>query len=265
MADTSEIAVLVVSCDKYSDLWRPFFTLFFRYWHSCPYPVYLLTNHQLYPDNRVTVLNIGEDVDWSSSLIKVLAELPQPYVLVLLEDYLFTDHTDTSRIQALAACMKQKNAACLRLYPCPGPNVPLPDDSEVGEISKRALYLVSTQAALWNKRVLAGLLKSGESAWRFEIEGSRRAAEIALPFLSVKRTSPYPMPYFCTGVVKGKWLRDAVNLCAKEGIRVDLAIRPLENPIDRFMRTWIYSAIVKSLVVAYHGLEVIFTQRFWVR
>jgi hypothetical protein len=30
------IAIPVVSCDKYSDLWQPFFALFDRFWPDCP-------------------------------------------------------------------------------------------------------------------------------------------------------------------------------------------------------------------------------------
>ena len=40
----SDCSILVVSCDRYRDLWTPFFTLFQRYWPDCDMPVYLGTN-----------------------------------------------------------------------------------------------------------------------------------------------------------------------------------------------------------------------------
>jgi len=41
-----KIAVLVVSCDKYADLWPPFFQLFLRFWPECPFSVYLISNQK---------------------------------------------------------------------------------------------------------------------------------------------------------------------------------------------------------------------------
>ena len=44
---TSDSAILILSCDKFSDLWKPFFDLFWKYWPDCPYNVYLkvMKNH----------------------------------------------------------------------------------------------------------------------------------------------------------------------------------------------------------------------------
>ena len=66
----NETALLVVSCDNYRDAWEPFFTLLFKYWPECPYPVFLGSNKQTYKDNRITPIMIGEDIDYSSNLLQ---------------------------------------------------------------------------------------------------------------------------------------------------------------------------------------------------
>lgn len=233
---TNDIAVLVVSCDKYQDLWKPFFTLFFRYWQDCPYPVYLGSNHLTYTDSRVKMITVGDDRDWSSGFRKMLELIQQPYVIVLLEDYLIYQPVNTDKIRELASYMKNKRAGVLRLFPCPGPDMPCQDNPEVGEISKGADYRISLQAALWNKQILLSLLQEGESAWHFELKGSRRTDKLDAPFLSINRDTILqpPIPYFCTAVVKGKWLSDAVDLCKREGVTVDLSVRPCETSFDRF-------------------------------
>ncbi len=71
------VAVLVTSCDKYQDLWEPFFTLFFRYWQDCPYPVYLGTNHLKYDHERVKTIAVGDETDWSSDFRSMLEQIPQ--------------------------------------------------------------------------------------------------------------------------------------------------------------------------------------------
>ncbi len=231
----SKVAILVTSCDKYQDLWEPFFTLFFRYWQDCPYPVYLGTNHLKYDNGRVKTIAVGDDTDWSSGFRGMLEEIPHPYVIVLIEDYLLTQSVDTVRIDRLVSYMEDKGAGCLRLYPCPGPDLPCPDNPEVGEISKGADYRLSLQAAIWNRQTLLELLREGESAWELEINGTERTNDLDVPFLCVIGDSP--IPYFCTGVVKGKWVKEAVKLCETEGIEVDLTARSVQTPVDRLLRS----------------------------
>jgi len=238
----SDIAVLIASCDKYYDLWQPFFTLFFRHWPDCCYPVYLVSNYRVYPDPRVKTIAVGEDTDWSSNLISALQQIPNSYVILLLEDYLLTRPVSTAMVETLAAYMRQRRAGCLRLYPCPGPDVSCPDNTEVGEILKGSAYRLSTQAAIWDKLVLLGLLRQGETPWELEVLGSKRTNALNAPFLSVKRNdnNTYPISYFCTAVVRGKWVLAAIRLCRKEDIQVDLSIRPLETRRDRLRRSRIY-------------------------
>jgi hypothetical protein len=237
----NNVAILVTSCDKYHDLWDPFFTLFFRYWPDCPYPVYLGTNHLKYNDKRVKTITTSDD-DWSSRFRTVFEKIPEPYVIVMNEDFFLTKPVDTVKIEELIRYMVAQNSGCLRLFPCPGPDLSCLDNPEVGEISKGADYRLSLQAAIWNKQTLLELLREGESAWELEINGTKRTNDLDVPFLCV--TGDSPIPYFCTGVVKGKWVREAVELCKKEGIEVDLTVRSVQTPVDRFLRSEIISKLI---------------------
>jgi hypothetical protein len=224
-----DVAVVISSCDKYRDLWPPFFTLFFRYWPDCPYPVDLITNFDVYPDTRIRTIRMGRDRNWSSIFAGTLRQISEPLVLVMMEDYLLDRPVDTRRIRELVDYLKSRRAACVRLLPVPGPDAPCPDNPQVGEIRKGAEYRLSLQAAIWDRQVLLKLLRWGESAWELERFGSKRTDSLEAPFLSVRRDLPEgpPLHYFCTAVVRGMWLPEAVQLCEKEGIRVDLSARPL--------------------------------------
>jgi hypothetical protein len=244
------LAVLVSSCDKYHDLWNPFFTLFFRYWPDCPYPVYLVSNHLIYSDSRVNTIAVGDDRDWSSSLKNALLHITQPYLILLLEDYLIEERVDTEYIEALTVYMKKRKAGCLRIFPTPGPNVGCVDNHRVGEISKGSDYRLSLQAAIWDREVLLGLLRVGESPWELEILGSKRTDMLDMPFLSVERNRQgvYPITYFCTAVLRGKWMPDAVKLCKKNGINIDLRARSQRGVNDRFRHFIFRSKIVHIAV-----------------
>ena len=84
MVDT---CILILSCDKYNDLWGPFFTLFWQYWPDHSFKVYLGSNLLVYNDPRVKTIDIGEDNNWSHGLLKILELIDTPYIILMLEDF----------------------------------------------------------------------------------------------------------------------------------------------------------------------------------
>jgi hypothetical protein len=241
MPEGNDISILVASCDKYRDLWAPFFTLFFRYWPDCPYPVYLCANATSYEDSRVRALLVGADTSWSSNLKKCLDRFPTKYFILLQEDFLFTRFVDTRRICQLVHYFRERGAACLRLFPSPLPEKMMRDNPGVGEILRGATYRVSLQAAIWERAALYELLEEGESPWDLEDFGSKRSDLSDRLFLSIaeRNRKKWPLDYFSTAVVQGKWVREAVAICAREGISVDKTKRAIESRIGLFRRKWL--------------------------
>lgn len=227
-----DLAVVVLSCDKYGDVWNPFFTLFFRYWPDCPFDIFLVTNFLSYNDPRVKTISVGEDVDWSTNVRAALQKIPHRYLMILMEDYLLTTQVDTVAIGRLLDYMRNHQTGYLRLFPSPGPArvTDMVDDLEIGVIEPGEPYRVSLQAAIWDKQIVEELIVIGESAWDFEIQGTERSSRLNSPFLSIARSAfdRLPFSYFCTGVVKGYWLREAVDLCRRQGIIIDTRARPVE-------------------------------------
>jgi hypothetical protein len=233
-----DASVLVVSCDKYHDLWVPFFTLFFRYWPDCPYRVYLCANEMRYEDERVQTILTGPDRSWSANLKVCLERLQTQYLILFQEDFLFTRLVDTGQVRALMSYFGAHEAACLKLVPSPPPQTVVDDALKVGEISKGTPYRVSLQSAIWKKSVLHDLLIDGESPWDLENIGSIRSNALDKPFLSVagQNRKAWPLDYFSTAVVQGKWVRQAVALCRREGIPVDGTQRPIESSLSPLQR-----------------------------
>ncbi len=197
----------------------------------------------------VNSLCIGEDTDWSTSFELALQNINSPYILIGMEDYLLTGKVDNTIINNLLKYQQENKVGYFRLYPCPGPTRIIGETAglEIGEIAPDDPYRVSLQAAIWDKQVVLSLLKKGESAWDFETSGTKRSKELPTPFLSVSRAemNNLPFPYFCTGVVKGYWLQEAIELCRQHGVEVDTKTRAVEPWLVRLKRT---SAIWGSAV-----------------
>lgn len=235
-------ALLISSCDAYEDLWKPFFTFLFRYWPDCPFPIYLIANHISYPDPRVQTIILGDDIDWAANTRMALEKIESPYIIYLHEDFFLNNRVSNDRIMGLLAYVRQRNAGYLRLYPVPGPDTASVDNPNVGEIAKGSEYRTSLQAAIWNRKVMLSLLKDGENAWQMETNGSIRSNDLDIPFLSVTRNpitdeiDDPPLSYFCTAVLKGRWMRAAVDFCESEGVPIDLSRRPVDTIWIEFFR-----------------------------
>ncbi|MES2838455.1 MAG: hypothetical protein V4667_13085 [Bacteroidota bacterium] len=238
----SNLAIVVQSCDKYDDLWNGFYTLFFRYWKNCSYPIYHITETKTCSYPGVITINTQNVTTWSDMLKYGLEKIKEDYVLYLLEDYFLIKPIDETRIEKAVEIVKKENAACLRLVPVPGPDRDFKDYTDIGEISKNSAYSLSTQASIWNKNILENFILKGETGWQFENQGSQRAKNISEVFLGIKshsktvETGNYPYTYCCTAVYKGKWMREAIDLCKKENITINTTIRPIETRFENFYR-----------------------------
>ena len=82
-----DLAVAVLSCDGYSDLWRGFFDYFWSAWPDCPYPVFLFSNTVSFDDERVVTVLSGEDRSWSESLDTCLHQIDSELVIVFQDDF----------------------------------------------------------------------------------------------------------------------------------------------------------------------------------
>lgn len=231
------LSILVMSCDAFEDVWQPFFILFDKYWKDCPYPKYFCTD--IKPVNQLgfTPITVGQNLAWSYRLKKALEQIDTQYVLFLQDDFFLMKPADTARINKYLEIIKKEHAGLLRIFPTPPPTTSFKNYEDIGLVEKNTPYRVSCQAAIWDKEVLLELINDTENIWAFEIEGSKRANEIAKPFLSVYEdemgvpleAGNYAYTYFCTAVLKGKWMRGAVRLCRTEGISLDFTKRPIET------------------------------------
>ncbi|HZS56620.1 MAG TPA: hypothetical protein VFA65_19600 [Bryobacteraceae bacterium] len=217
-------AVLVMSCDAYSDLWPPFFHLFWRYWSDCPWPVYLGTNQKSSGGQRVTVIAAGNG-EWSQRLRICLDQLDTDFVLLLLEDYFFDQPVSTSLLAQKLATLASLNGEQLRLFPLPGPDRKLESHPDIGIIHPRAAYRVSTQAAIWNRAHLLHLLVADESIWNFEWNATDRSRSSTARYYATYK----PVLHYRQVIERGEWFRGAARYFGSQKIGCDFAARPIMN------------------------------------
>jgi hypothetical protein len=237
--EPARLAIVVASCDKYSDLWDVNFELFFKNWPDCPYPVYLVANHKRCKNPNVTTLLAGDDLDWSTTISRAIANLQQSHLLFWIDDFFLVGRVDTIEIERLFKQVVEKKLAFLRLKPNPPPANWSAEG--VGEMSKFAAYRVSLPVTIWSIDTFRKIIKEGESAWEFEINGTDRSRLLSRFYSTRNEVFEY-----LHGVERGVWMRPAARELERLGYSIDYSHRQL---MSRYGHIRLMYRIFKSQVL----------------
>jgi hypothetical protein len=218
---SNSFAVLVLSCDKYADLWPGFLECFWSNFPSGPWKIYLGSNTLKCEDPRVTTIYSGHDADWSTSYKRILNQIPEKKIFVVLEDLFISSKINDGIILKLFQFMANKDAKYIRYWANPGAQDSNDDGTDVAAIPKGAPYR-STVCGFWDRNTLLSLLIEGESPWNFEIFGSYRTS-YSDGYFSIRS----PLARYQNMVEKGLWIPRSLNWALVNNITINIGARPI--------------------------------------
>jgi len=224
----SDFAVLVLSCDKYSDIWDPLFRCFRKAWPNCPYPVYLGANEKTFDAGQgVTTLLSGEDKDWSTSCATILGQIPERWIWLLVDDLFLVAPVNQTRLEEAVNFMWRYESPHVHVLPLPTP----PERRDgLGFYPKGMPYRVNLHG-LWRKQYLEQLLLPGESAWDFEIMGSYRSAYDDGFYCLLE-----PFTASLNMIEKGRWIPDSYERFQRLNIANVVSDRTMFTAWDEIVR-----------------------------
>ena len=237
------MGIIVMTSDKYKDVWTPFYYLLEKYWADCCYPIYHVSERER-PVTSFPVqhIELRPTDSWNEILSMALEKIPQEYILLLLSDFFLIRDVNSNKIEEYLNVLDKENAAFLRIFPCPGPHYSYKNYLDIGLIEKKTPYSISTQATIWKKIDLQKFICKFKDDSELEILGSQRSDELDKDLLSVNiidknkklEEQNYAFTYLCTAVIQGKWKRDAVKLCKRENIKIDLNYRKQQSILEEY-------------------------------
>ena len=145
--EIEDLSLVVLSCDKYSDLWDPFFYFFERNWQDCPLKKHIVSNHINANLKGFDNIKIGDDNSWSENLIKILDRIESEYVFITLDDLYFNKKVSTPDIIDAFSSLKALGGNYLKLIPEPKPQKRA--NQIFGEIKKGSLYRSTAVFTIW--------------------------------------------------------------------------------------------------------------------
>lgn len=192
-----DLSIVVFSCDKYHELWAPFFEMLFKNWPSLKasnvhVPIYLVANSKKYDDPRVVTLLNQNEKSWSDNALAVLKSIKTKYILVVLEDYFFTSIDEKRLLEIFDFVKSQDVAYCQVAYDHVDKQTRKQHEIFPGIAEKDRFepWRTSLYPCIWRTKDMAHILKSGESIWEFEIPGTQRSQGLYGKFLTVFENQP---------------------------------------------------------------------------
>lgn len=176
---TSELAILMLSCDKYSDLWDDFFNLKERFWPDCPYHCYLATDTKEYHRDGVDVIHFGSIRTWSICATKAIEQIREPYIALFLEDAFICKKIDTSVIEENLNLFIERKMDFLTMERNRMEKALTLEDQvapHIWRIYRHRKYGIDTSAAIWDKEFFRKALEKEDcNAWQFEVNYCKEA------------------------------------------------------------------------------------------
>jgi hypothetical protein len=202
-----QTAFVVISCDKYSDLWEGFEKSIDKFWPNCPFDKYIITNFKRINSKSIKTINIGEDETWSISLKKALDTLKDKYKysIITLEDLFLIDSVNNESLYEILKYAIINDAKYLRLHR----NMHKKNNSKqmYEHIKNNELYRFNCTYAFWNINFLCSLLNDNENAWEFEYNSPSRAKHEEKIYMVSE-----PIFKYSNTVIKGKWVPSEAEL-----------------------------------------------------
>lgn len=222
------LAFLVLSCDKYADMWRPFLQQFRRFFPAEGRKIYFGSNLVRCNEPGVIPVLSRDDKDWSTSFMAILSQIEEPKIFVILEDLFLASPVKPEVFQAALSCLFEKKANHIKYWASPMPDEPT--ESPFVGIYKKGAPFRATVCGFWDREYLMKLLIPGENPWNFEILGSYRTS-YSDGFYGLMQ----PLCAYRNMIEKGCWIPKSVEWAREKGIPLELDKRPLLTGWDRII------------------------------
>lgn len=240
----TKLTYLILSCDKFSDLWDGNINLFHQNWPDGDFDVFLVTDKEtdrVLPG--VNIISAGDDMEWSDRLKFAMNYVKTQYVFVTLDDYFLIKKVNNDHIKYLVNLMEKNACDYIRLFKNP---TKATGDKVAGEyglynIKSEVNYSVNLYPGIWSKTFFEYCLKDSRTAWMFEVTLHECAIEYGANCIV-----SYNEEYTILDVVrKGRLLRNAVRYFKTHpGIYVgSREVQSLSFELKLFIKTFIQEHI----------------------
>jgi hypothetical protein len=172
--DLSNLSIIVIGYDGYSDCWQAFGSFYKKNWPVQPFRTIFVSPTVPFPKDFgiASYLSGQNGQSFSARLSEALNHVETEYVLFLLEDYLITQCGLPQRWSEVLKEMKERDIwFCLLQNFISKPKTKrTPKGQHIAGLKTSTHYAINLQPAIWKASFLRGLMNSScIRPWDFEI------------------------------------------------------------------------------------------------
>lgn len=176
----NNITMLILSCDKFSDLWDGHVKQLETYWPDREMRTIIVTDKptdRVFP--QIEIMPAGDKGAWSDRLAYAVQNVATDYVFVTLDDYFLVKRVENKQIEKILAMMDKEHIDYVRLFARPkaATREMLANYEEIHKIDTSVNYSVNLYSGVWRKKFLASTVIRPKTAWQFEVLLHKRAEE----------------------------------------------------------------------------------------
>lgn len=235
----TDYAVVISSCDAYSDLWPYFFHFFFKHWPQIENPIYLISNHRSYYDPRVKTILVGKDLQWGTNTQSALREIKAERILFLLDDFLFNQDFDQEAFEKVVDQHIKSNGRMVEL------RIRGQQGEAVAETWFRRADATNLFAGLnsnlFTKELLSYIAQPGLNIWQCESRVRDLLREGETQFFFMDQAAP-PILSFVESVRGQFWKPEGLAYLRSHQFEPDLKRRPCppqgDNIFSKALRSY---------------------------
>lgn len=224
----TDAAILLMSCDAYSDLWDDFYQLKEKNWPDCRFVTYHVTEDKECAFPNVITIKCGTGTQWTERLRHALITIDTEYVILMLEDFYISQKIRAEQIDQALELMQKDHISYYKLderWRIKGK--PYDGRQYLIRLEKNYRYGISLLTSIWNKQFLLRTIgEENYSAWEFELRRNRDD--------DITKTDPSLVCVYDSRnimhikhmVERGKYLKRSVIQLKRDGYLIENMQRP---------------------------------------
>ena len=252
---SSDVTVLVNSCDAYKDVQVLFYKALNEYWPDIPYKVVMNSE-----SNELLGYTDKEKIEkpWGARLIDILNKINSKYVIMLFDDFILEDKIDQDKINATLNLLENENRSSVFYLNVASVREHKDDPSSDYRILKnQADYRLNSVPAVWKKKDLLKYTRKFDNPWTWEIFGTYRTFGKNI-FYSTSSQQYDIFKYNSRkggAIYRGKWVKEVVeNKIAKYKLNLDLSKRGIVNQSEKVNRSFFWK--INFLLLGFKSIGI---------
>ena len=212
--------ILVLSCDKYADLFEPFHYCMEKYWPNHPEVIYA-TETVINPYYKTICKNYPIE-KWSRRICDTAKEIDDDLIMIMCDDCFIQSKVDTDRLNEIITQIVDDVASYDLNEPLGLPYEKYSLDTYV----KTGAYKTSVALSIWQKDKLLKCFNYDYSPWEFELANTHNE------FTFLINGGKLPINFGrklwkdgAWGIIRGKWSINAKKFFDKENFIIDYSKR----------------------------------------